>query len=62
MQLCTYMSNKKIKLDDKITKYIPEFKFENTSYIPTIRDLLNHATGVAPFFDFYNNRIADFSI
>ncbi|WP_150464315.1 serine hydrolase [Francisella sp. XLW-1] len=50
---------KKIKLDDKITKYIPEFKFENTSYIPTIRDLLNHATGVAPFFDFYNNHIAD---
>ncbi|AIT09897.1 beta-lactamase [Candidatus Francisella endociliophora] len=47
-----------IKLNALITEYIPEFKFVNTSYIPTIRDLLNHASGVAPFFDFYNNYTA----
>ncbi|MED7819689.1 MULTISPECIES: serine hydrolase [unclassified Francisella] len=47
-----------INLDALITDYIPEFKFANTSYIPSIRDLLSHASGVAPFFDFYNNHTA----
>ena len=39
-------------------EYIHEFRFTNTDYVPTIRDLLNQASGVAPFFDFYNNHIA----
>lgn len=47
-----------IKLDASVSEYIPEFRFTNTDYVPTIRDLLNHASGVAPFFDFYNNHIA----
>lgn len=47
-----------INLDVLITEYIPEFKFANTSYIPSVRDLLGHTSGVAPFFDFYNNHTA----
>ena len=47
-----------INLDALITEYVPEFKFTNTSYIPRVRDLLSHTSGVAPFFDFYNNHIA----
>ncbi len=47
-----------ISLDTVIIKYIPEFRFVNTEYIPTVRDLLSHTSGVAPFFDFYNNQTA----
>lgn len=47
-----------IRLDALVSEYIPEFRFTNTDYVPTVRDLLNHASGVAPFFDFYNNHTA----
>ncbi|ASG68726.1 UPF0214 protein YbbE [Francisella halioticida] len=48
-----------INLDALISEYIPEFKFVNTTYIPSVRDLLCHTSGVEPFFDFYNNHTAD---
>lgn len=47
-----------IDVDALITQYIPHFKLANTDYIPTIKDLLTHSTGLAPFFDFYNEHTA----
>ena len=47
-----------IDIDALITEYIPHFKFVGTDYIPTIRDLLTHSTGVTPAFDFYNEHSA----
>jgi len=46
-----------IDIDACITEYIPHFRFVGTDYIPTIRDLLTHSTGLAPVFDFYNQHI-----
>ena len=44
----------KITLDQPITHYIPEFSFANSDYIPTIRQLLSHMTGLAPEIHFYD--------
>ena len=49
---------KQIDLDVDITKYIPEFKFGNSKSIPTCRDLLTHSSGLAPFFDFFDEKVA----
>jgi len=45
----------KISLDRLITHYIPEFSFSNSEYIPTIRHLLSHITGLAPEIHFYDS-------
>lgn len=49
---------KLVDLDLPINAYIKNFKFVNTDYIPSCRDLLNHKTGLAPAFNFYNENEA----
>ena len=48
----------KIKLDDPVVKYLPEFKGEQVKYFDqkskiTIRNLMTHTAGLAPFKQFY---------
>lgn len=55
-------ANKKLSLDDKVTKYIPEFKLEdkNASDQVMVRDLLCHRLGFRTFqgdFTFYNTNL-----
>ncbi|MDN5283857.1 MAG: hypothetical protein JWR38_131 [Mucilaginibacter sp.] len=55
-------TNNKLSLDDKVTKYIPEFKLENklAGQEATIRDLLCHRLGFQTFqgdFTFYNTNL-----
>jgi CubicO group peptidase (beta-lactamase class C family) len=57
--LATLQAQKKLSLDDKITKYIPSFKLDNKAAgeMTTIRDLLCHRIGFETFqgdFTFYN--------
>ncbi|QLE79010.1 serine hydrolase [Francisella sp. Scap27] len=47
-----------VDLDLPIDGYISNFKFEGTNYIPTCRDLLNHKSGLAPAFNFYDENEA----
>jgi CubicO group peptidase (beta-lactamase class C family) len=54
--------NKRLSLDDKVTKYLPEFKLENKTATEqaTIRDLLCHRLGFETFqgdFTFYNTNL-----
>jgi CubicO group peptidase (beta-lactamase class C family) len=60
--LAMLQANKKLSLDDKVTKYIPEFKLENkfAGQEATIRDLLCHRLGFQTFqgdFTFYNTNL-----
>ncbi len=55
-------ANKQLSLDDKVTKYIPEFKLDNkyAGEEATIRDLLCHRIGFRTFqgdFTFYNSNL-----
>jgi CubicO group peptidase (beta-lactamase class C family) len=55
-------ANNKLSLDDKVTKYIPEFKLENkfAGQEATVRDLLCHRLGFQTFqgdFTFYNTNL-----
>lgn len=55
--------DKKISLDDKFTKYFPDFKLyeSTTSELLTIRDLLSHRIGTKTFqgdFTFWNSRLS----
>ncbi|MGN6179779.1 MAG: serine hydrolase [Mucilaginibacter sp.] len=57
--LAMLQTQKKLSLDDKITKYIPSFKLDNTAAgeMTTVRDLLCHRIGFMTFqgdFTFYN--------
>jgi len=54
--------DKKISLDDKFTKYFPDFKLyePTTSELLTIRDLLSHRIGTKTFqgdFTFWNSKL-----
>ncbi|HVV55014.1 MAG TPA: serine hydrolase [Mucilaginibacter sp.] len=54
--------DKKLSLDDKVTKYIPYFKLDNqcAGELATIRDLLCHRLGFRTFqgdFTFYNSNL-----
>jgi CubicO group peptidase (beta-lactamase class C family) len=55
-------ANNKLSLDDKVTKYLPEFKLDNqySGQEATIRDLLCHRIGFRTFqgdFTFYNTNL-----
>lgn len=49
--LAMLQEQRKLSLDDKVTKYIPEFKLENSqaTQMVTIRDLLCHRIGFGTF-------------
>ena len=60
--LAMLQANNKLSLDDKVTKYIPEFKLENkfAGQEATVRDLLCHRLGFQTFqgdFTFYNTNL-----
>ncbi|MGZ3766582.1 MAG: serine hydrolase domain-containing protein, partial [Mucilaginibacter sp.] len=60
--LAMLQANNKLSLDDKVTKYIPEFKLDNkyAGEEAVIRDLLCHRLGFRTFqgdFTFYNTNL-----
>ncbi|MEZ2335139.1 serine hydrolase [Mucilaginibacter sp. RCC_168] len=60
--LAMLQANNKLSLDEKVTKYIPEFKLENkfAGQEATVRDLLCHRLGFQTFqgdFTFYNTNL-----
>ncbi|RYZ95828.1 MAG: serine hydrolase, partial [Sphingobacteriaceae bacterium] len=61
--LAILAAEKKLSFDDKVTKYIPEFKLENkpATELVTVRDLLCHRLGFQTFqgdFTFYNSNLS----
>lgn len=55
--------NKKLSLNDKITKYFPDYRLydTNTTRLVTIRDLLSHRIGTKTFqgdFTFWNSKLS----
>ena len=61
--IATLEANKKLALDDKVTKYIPEFTLENkvAGEQVVISDLLSHRIGFKSFqgdFTFYNTDLS----
>ena len=65
--LAMLQADKKLSLDDKVTKYIPEFKLENkpATELALIRDLLCHRLGFRTFqgdFTFYNTNLARYEV
>jgi CubicO group peptidase (beta-lactamase class C family) len=62
MALAMLQANNKLSLDDKVTKYLPEFKLDNqySGQEAIIRDLLCHRIGFRTFqgdFTFYNTNL-----
>jgi CubicO group peptidase (beta-lactamase class C family) len=60
--LAMLQANNKLSLDDKVTKYIPEFKLDNkiAGQEAMVRDLLCHRLGFQTFqgdFTFYNSNL-----
>ncbi|WP_158825590.1 serine hydrolase [Mucilaginibacter lacusdianchii] len=60
--LATLQAERKLSLDDKVTKYLPDFKLENkgATDMATLRDLLCHRIGFETFqadFTFYNSNL-----
>jgi CubicO group peptidase (beta-lactamase class C family) len=60
--LATLQANGKLSLDDKVTKYLPQFKLDNklAGEQAIIRDLLCHRLGLRTFqgdFTFYNTNL-----
>lgn len=60
--LAMLQANNKLSLDEKVTKYIPEFKLDNkfAGQEATVRDLLCHRLGFQTFqgdFTFYNTNL-----
>ncbi|MGZ3871483.1 MAG: serine hydrolase [Mucilaginibacter sp.] len=60
--LAMLQADKKLSLDDKVTKYLPQFKLENkpAGEMAVIRDLLCHRLGFQTFqgdFTFYNTNL-----
>ena len=52
------VENEKLNLDDPVVKYLPEFKGKQVKYFDqkskiTIRNLMTHTAGLAPFKQFY---------
>lgn len=65
--LAMLQSDKKISLDDKVTKYIPEFKMDNklAGEEAIVRDLLCHRLGFRTFqgdFTFYNTNLSRYQV
>ncbi|TWR29952.1 serine hydrolase [Mucilaginibacter pallidiroseus] len=65
--LAMLQAEKKLSLDDQVTKYIPEFKLENQAagQMTIIKDLLCHRLGFRTFqgdFTFYNSNLARYEI
>ncbi|MBD1395207.1 serine hydrolase [Mucilaginibacter glaciei] len=61
--LAMLQAEKKISLDEKVTKYIPEFKLDNklAGEQAIVKDLLSHRLGFRTFegdFTFYNTNLA----
>jgi CubicO group peptidase (beta-lactamase class C family) len=61
--LATLQAEKKLSLDEKVTKYIPEFKLENKAAgdMAIVKDLLCHRLGFRTFqgdFTFYNTNLS----
>lgn len=61
--LAMLQANKKLSLDDKVTKYLPQFKLEDkpAGEMAVIRDLLCHRLGFQTFqgdFTFYNTNLS----
>ncbi|MES2275374.1 MAG: serine hydrolase [Bacteroidota bacterium] len=61
--LAMLQDKKQLSLDDKVTKYIPDFKLDNKAAgdMATIRDLLCHRLGFQTFqgdFTFYNTNLS----
>jgi len=61
--LAMLQAEKKLSLDEKVTKYIPEFKLENKAAgeMATVKDLLSHRLGFRTFqgdFTFYNTNLS----
>lgn len=61
--LAMLQADKKISLDEKVTKYIPEFKLDNklAGEQAIVKDLLSHRLGFRTFqgdFTFYNTNLA----
>ncbi|WP_428327495.1 serine hydrolase [Mucilaginibacter sp.] len=60
--LAMLQADKKLSLDDKVTKYLPQFKLENrpAGEMAIVRDLLCHRLGLQTFqgdFTFYNTNL-----
>jgi CubicO group peptidase (beta-lactamase class C family) len=65
--LAMLQADKKISLDDKVTKYIPEFKLESkpATELAVVKDLLCHRLGFRTFqgdFTFYNTNLARYEV
>ncbi len=65
--LAMLQEDKKLSLDDRVTRYLPDFKLENKSAgeLATIRDLLCHRLGFKTFqgdFTFYNSNLTRMQI
>src|SRR4051812_25056507 len=65
--LAMLQADKKISLDDKVTKYIPEFKMDNklAGEEAIVRDLLCHRLGFRTFqgdFTFYNTNLSRYQV
>src|ERR1035437_8700408 len=61
--LAMLQAQNKLSLDDKVTKYLPQFKLENkpAGEMAVIRDLLCHRLGFQTFqgdFTFYNTNLS----
>ncbi|OOQ60457.1 serine hydrolase [Mucilaginibacter pedocola] len=61
--LAMLQADKKLSLDEKVTKYIPEFKLENkaATELAIVKDLLSHRLGFETFegdFTFYNTNLS----
>src|ERR1700748_3250102 len=61
--LATLQADKKLSLDDKVTKYLPQFKLQDkpAGEMAVIRDLLCHRLGFQTFqgdFTFYNTNLS----
>ncbi len=61
--LAMLQNDKKLSLDDKVTKYLPHFKLENkpAGEMAVVRDLLCHRLGFQTFqgdFTFYNTNLS----
>jgi CubicO group peptidase (beta-lactamase class C family) len=65
--LAMLQADKKLSLDEKVTKYIPEFKLDNKAAgeLAIVKDLLCHRLGFRTFqgdFTFYNTNLARYEV
>lgn len=65
--LAMLQADKKLSLDEKVTKYIPEFKLDNKAAgeLAIVKDLLCHRLGFRTFqgdFTFYNTNLSRYEV